>query len=303
MTRRRTAPQKSGFLNIDKPPGWTSHDVVARVRRIVGERRVGHSGTLDPAATGVLPVAVGHATKVLQYLEHDDKTYLATVRFGVETDSGDRDGRLVARASAEHVDAAAVREVLAGYLGQQTQTPPMQSAVRVAGRRLHELARKGEQVDIPQRTVKVYQCDMVSWSPPEAMLLISCSKGTYIRSIARDIGRNLGCGATLINLLRVRAGAFHLRSSISIHDLEPILAASEWEWPAFHPDFSLSGCDIVVLTTVEEQRWANGQEVVRSGIAGDVCVYGADRQWVGTGVFDETKGVVRPNRVILERQP
>lgn len=301
MARRRSAPLRSGFLNIDKPPGWTSHDVVARVRRIVGERRVGHSGTLDPAATGVLPVAVGHATKVLSYLEHDDKTYLALVRFGVETDSGDRDGALVSRDSAGRLDAAAVRAVLVRYEGRQTQTPPMHSAARVGGRRLHELARNGEVVDIPVRTVEVFRCELVSWSPPETRLLVTCSKGTYIRSLVRDIGRDMGCGATLINLVRVRAGAFHLRSSISIHDLEPALAASSWGWIAHHPDFAMSGCDVVVLTPAEAQRWANGQELARSGIAGDVRVYGADWQWAGTGVFDETAGVLRPTRVILGR--
>ncbi len=303
MARRRAVPQKSGFLNIDKPPGWTSHDVVARVRRIVGERRVGHAGTLDPAATGVLPVAVGHATKVISYLEQDDKTYLATLRFGIETDSGDRDGRLTSQALAEHLDAATVGNVLVRYVGPQPQTPPMHSAVRVEGRRLHELARKGEVVDIPERNIEIFRCELVSWSPPEAELLVTCSKGSYIRSLVRDIGRDLGCGATLTNLVRVRAGAFHLRSSISIHDLEPALAASSWGWIALHPDFAMSGCDIAVLTPEEEQRWANGQEIARSGVAGNVRVYGANRQWAGTGVFDAEAGVVRPTRVIPGNRP
>src|SRR5665811_632872 len=153
---RRTPFRTSGFLNIDKPPGWTSHDVVARVRRIVGERRVGHAGTLDPAATGVLPIAVGYATRLLPFLERADKSYVATIRFGVETDSGDRDGRLLTRNAVDQIDDADIQRVLSRHTGALAQIPPMHSAIRVGGRRLYELARRGEAAEIPVRQVEIY---------------------------------------------------------------------------------------------------------------------------------------------------
>ncbi len=288
----------SGFLSIDKPPGWTSHDVVARVRRIVGERGVGHAGTLDPAATGVLPVAVGYATRLLPYLESTVKSYVATLRFGVETDSGDRDGRLLFQSSVEHLNAAAVKVAASGFVGVQEQVPPMHSAIRVGGRRLYDLARQGEKTEIPTRQVEVHSCELVSWAAPEATLHITCAKGTYIRSLARDIGRDLGCGATLTNLVRVRVGDFHIRSSISILDLRESLSLFGWEWIAVHPDTALSDHNIVVLAPDEEERWFNGQEINRSPVRGGASVYNAEREWIGVGVFDTAEGCLRPKRVI-----
>lgn len=300
MARRCAAPTTSGFLNIDKPPGWTSHDVVGRVRRIVGERGVGHAGTLDPAATGVLPIAVGYATRLLPFLENVSKTYIATIRLGVETDSGDRDGRLVSRASADHVTEEDVKATAARFVGVQDQTPPMHSAIRVDGRRLYEVARQGGTVDIPVRRIEIHRCGVVAWDAPDARLQVSCSKGTYIRSLARDIGRELGCGATLVNLVRVRAGAFSLASSVSIHELESAIHAFGWEQVALHPDFAMSGHDIAVLTQDEEQRWFNGQEIGHSALSARVSVYNASREWIGVGSFDAEEGHLRPKRVIRE---
>lgn len=301
MARRRAPAHTSGFLNIDKPPGWTSHDVVARVRRIVGERRVGHAGTLDPAATGVLPIAVGHATKLLPYLEESDKTYVAAVRLGVETDSGDRDGRLIATSSPDDVHIEDVKRILSRVVGPQDQVPPMHSAIRIGGRHLYELARKGETVDVPARRIHIHECDLVSWEPPEATIRVVCSKGTYIRSLARDIGVKLGCGAMLANLVRVRAGPFHLASSMSIHNLEANLRRYGWEYIALHPDFVIQGQDVVILTVDEEQRWFNGQEIRRrAGRGGDVRVHDASGMWIGVGTIDVEESCLRPKRVIRE---
>lgn len=301
MARRRAPAHTSGFLNIDKPPGWTSHDVVARVRRIVGERRVGHAGTLDPAATGVLPIAVGHATKLLSYLEDSDKTYVAAIRLGVETDSGDRDGRLIATASPDDVQVDDVKRVLSHVIGPQDQVPPMHSAIRVNGRHLYELARQGEAVDVPVRNIHLYECALVSWEPPEASIRVVCSKGTYVRSLARDIGVKLGCGAMLANLVRVRAGPFHLASSVSIHDLEARFRRHGWEYIALHPDFVIQGQEVAILTVDEEQRWFNGQEVGRRlERGGDVRVHDANGMWIGVGMIDVEESCLRPKRVIRE---
>lgn len=298
MAAKRKVPTTSGFLNIDKPPGWTSHDVVARVRRIVGERSVGHAGTLDPAATGVLPIAVGHATSVLRHLESDDKRYVAMVRFGVETDSGDRDGRLISQQSVEQLDFASVKSVAQGFVGTQRQYPPMQSAVKVGGRRLYESSRMGEDVEVPARLVTIHRCDLVSLAGCEAILSVACGKGTYIRSLVRDIGRHLGCGASLAHLVRVQSGMFHLRASISIHDLQVALDTQGWSLIASHPDFALRGHDVTMLSPDELSGWFNGQKVQRATMGDDVSVYGPNRDWIGVGVFDSKEGALKPKRVI-----
>ncbi|HYH12107.1 MAG TPA: tRNA pseudouridine(55) synthase TruB, partial [Thermomicrobiales bacterium] len=208
MARKRTPPRRSGFLNIDKPPGWTSHDVVARVRRVVGERQVGHAGTLDPAASGVLPVAIGHATKVLPFIEDASKTYVAVVRFGVATDSGDRDGRLRSSNGHGQLELKEIEQALDAFRGEIVQVPPMHSAIKVEGKKLYDLARKGVVVDVPRREVTIHAIEVVGWAPPDATIRVECSAGTYIRSLARDLGETVHTCAMLANLIRTRSGKF-----------------------------------------------------------------------------------------------
>ncbi len=297
MARKRTPPRRSGFLTIDKPPGWTSHDVVARVRRITGERQVGHAGTLDPAASGVLPVAVGHATRVLPWIEEDRKTYIAIVRFGITTDSGDRDGRLLTRQDAAQLRGQDIEMHLASFRGEIDQVPPMQSAVKVGGRRLYHLARQGEVVEVPQRRVTVYELDLVHLESPYATLRVVCSPGTYIRSLARDLGEALGTGAMLANLIRTRSGPFTLASSISPAALEERLERYGWDRLAMHPDVVLGGLPVIVLAADDAARWANGLPVEGQANADSVRVYDAKRDWVGIGSVDRELGVIRPRRV------
>lgn len=298
MARKRVPPGRSGFLNIDKPPGWTSHDVVARVRRVTGERQVGHAGTLDPAASGVLPVAVGHATRVLPFMEDADKTYIATVRFGVTTDSADRDGRLVELRDANSVTESDVASRLAAFRGEIEQTPPMHSAIKVGGRKLYELARSGAVVDVPTRRVTIHAIELVAWRVPEATLRIACSKGTYIRSIARDLGAALGTGAMLSRLVRTSAGQFRLAASIPLDDLGARLERHGWSWIALHPDAAMEGAGILLLDPYAEDRWFHGLAIPAGGLRGSVRVYDTRREWVGIGEVDSEAGVVRPKRVI-----
>lgn len=298
MARKRTLPQRSGVLNIDKPPGWTSHDVVARVRRIVGERQVGHAGTLDPAASGVLPVAVGHATKILPYIEDATKAYVATVRFGVTTDSGDRDGRLLSALGPGSLSARAIEDVLGQFRGDIAQVPPMHSAIKVGGQKLYDLARKGIEVDVPTRTVTIHAIELVDWIPPDATIRVECSSGTYIRSLARDLGEALGTGAMLAHLVRVRAGRFHLATSIPIDRLEERLETHGWLWIAVHPDDLLIDAPIVVLDADDERRWFNGLGIRADGHTGIVRVYDTRREWVGIGLADAESGVIQPKRVV-----
>lgn len=300
MTRKRTPPRRSGFLVIDKPAGWTSHDVVGRVRRVVGERQVGHTGTLDPAAMGVLPVAVGHATKLLPFIEDTDKTYIATVRFGVVTDSGDRDGRLLDMPSADHVSEEALRDALDRFRGEIDQVPPLHSSIKVGGRKLYEVARVGGDIDIPVRRVAIHDIELLEWRHPEAVIRVSCSAGTYIRSIARDLGEAVGSGAMLSRLTRTRAGMFRLDGAISIHDLEGRL--ERWGWPviALHPDAVLPDADVVILREEEERRWFNGLPIARDASTAVVRVYDSRRDWIGIGARDND-GHVHPKRVVRTR--
>src|SRR3954471_5635523 len=230
------SPSFHGYLVVDKPAGWTSFDVVARARRILGERRIGHAGTLDPAATGVLPLAVGAATKTLEYLNDASKTYLAEVTFGVETDSHDVDGRVTRVAVAESLTAEIIEGTLVHWRGPIAQIPPMHAAIKVGGRKLYELARRGEDIPRAARAVTLHHLELMERDPPSPTLLIDCSKGTYIRALARDLGADLGTGAYLSDLVRLRSGPFHLCQALTMAEL----AESDipWSWPnlAVHPD-------------------------------------------------------------------
>ena len=208
-----------GFINIDKPKGMTSHDVVAILRRITKIRQIGHTGTLDPFATGVLPVCIGKATRLIEFLE-DDKAYFATVKFGANTDTYDLEGEITEtfdkKVSLEEIELA-----LKDFSGEIEQFPPIYSAIKVNGKKLYEYARKGETVEIKPRKVVINKIKLVDFDESEqiAKIEVACSKGTYIRSIAYDLGKNLGCGAHLIALTRSQAGKFSLNNAISLENL------------------------------------------------------------------------------------
>jgi len=240
--RRRSADDVSGVLIVDKPVGMTSHDVVQVVRRAVGQSRVGHTGTLDPAATGVLVVCLGRATRLVQYLQAGTKTYAARMVLGVETDSQDADGQVLAAVDASHVDERSLCEALTRFQGRIEQIPPMVSAVKVDGERLHEKARRGETVERAARPVTVHDLVLDAFEPgprPEAAFLVTCSAGTYVRTIAHDVGRVLGVGGSLVGLRRLANGPF---TSDEAHDLDMIRAAAE--------DGSLAGCFLPIEAAV-----------------------------------------------------
>jgi len=212
-------PTYFGFLNVAKPSGITAHDVVAIVRKTLRMKQVGHGGTLDPAATGVLPVAVGKATRLLRFLA-GDKTYLAEIQLGLTTTTDDTTGEPIAESNAIP-NAAQVELQLDAFRGALRQVPPMYSAVHVDGRRLYEMARKGEAPDsVPERHVVVLSLELLSYQPPLVTVRIHCSAGTYIRSIARDLGAKLGCGGCLKSLVREQAGPFKLSNSVALDELK-----------------------------------------------------------------------------------
>lgn len=208
-----------GFLNINKPKGMTSHDVVANVRRLTGIRQIGHTGTLDPFAEGVLPICIGKATRLIEYLE-DNKSYLATVQFGSNTDTYDIDGT-VTQTFDKKVNRAQIEEALEDFRGEIEQLPPIYSAIKVNGKKLYEYARKGEEVEIQPRHVTIEKLELKTFDETLqiAQLEVQCSKGTYIRSLAFDLGKKLDCGAHLSALIRTQAGRFTLDNSITLQKL------------------------------------------------------------------------------------
>lgn len=213
-----------GILVVDKPAGMTSADVVSRVKRALGVRRIGHTGTLDPMATGVLPLCLGEATKVAGYLLAEDKEYEGELLLGVETDTLDAEGAVTARdeAGAAAVSEERLRAVMAGFAGPGVQVPPMFSALKHKGRRLHELARAGQVVDREPRPIVIHRIELRAFTPPRAGFAVHCSKGTYVRSLVADIGRALGCGAHLTALRRTRSGAFTLAQSLPVDQIAQI---------------------------------------------------------------------------------
>lgn len=205
---RPEAPGPSGFLVVDKPAGWTSHDVVDAARGWLGTQRVGHLGTLDPQATGVLPLAVRDATKLVPFVPGDPKLYRGTIRLGVETDTLDGDGMEVARHAGALPDEPALQTVLATFLGEHEQVPPMYSAVKQGGVPLYRLARRGEEVERAPRKVRIDSFRLLSYRPPEVDVEVQCSPGTYVRVLAAEVGARLGCGGHLQSLRRLRSGPF-----------------------------------------------------------------------------------------------
>lgn len=232
-----------GVLNFLKPPGMTSHDAVAFVRRVLKTKRVGHTGTLDPAAAGVLPICVGQATRLVENLQNGRKEYLAEATFGFETDTLDQCGEVVKTCDASQLDLETLRRALDNFRGEITQTPPMFSAIKVDGQKLYDLAREGKTVEIPTRQVQIHRLfctHFQSGDQPKAFLQIECGGGTYIRSLVRDIGQNLGLCATMTHLNRTRSGAFLLENAVTPQEFEakPELIALEtvlgwcahWKW-------------------------------------------------------------------------
>ena len=208
-----------GLLLVDKPSGPTSHDVVARIRRQFRIPKVGHGGTLDPMATGLLVILLGKATKISDRVMGHDKTYEGVFRLGVETDSQDADGRILAEQDASAITAGQVADQLKSRLGDQMQTPPMVSAVKINGVPLYKLARKGETVERPPKLIHVYRFDLLDFAPPDVRFVVECTKGTYVRTLAHDIGQALGVGAHLVQLRRTKIGRFDVAHAATLDEL------------------------------------------------------------------------------------
>lgn len=289
-----------GFLNLNKPFGFTSHDCVAVVRRSLKLKRVGHAGTLDPAATGVLPIALGKATRLLQYLQQD-KAYRATIRLGQRTATDDLQGETLASCPAPDLDLATVEAALQQFKGVIQQIPPNYSAIQVEGKRLYDLARAGEAIAVPARSVEVYSLEVLDWRSgdfPEIELAIACGSGTYIRSIARDLGAVLQVGGTLAALVRTASSGFDLGNSLSFEELETQLQQGTFQPIA--PELALTHLAAIRLPVDQSKRWCQGQRIsVAQGRTGMVQVRDAADRFLGIGSCQptETDTVLVPQMV------
>jgi tRNA pseudouridine55 synthase len=258
--RRRERPGRSGFLVVDKPGGLTSHDVVDAARRAFGTRRVGHLGTLDPLATGVLPLAVRDATKLVPYVPTDPKVYSGSIELGAATDTFDAEGEVVRRHAGPLPDEAAVRAALAGFVGEILQVPPMYSSVKHEGEPLHRIARRGGHVERTPRKVTIHALEVHGYRPPLVDVEVVCSAGTYVRSLADDLGRELGCGAHLAHLRRTRSGPFAAEQAVTLPALEQAALRGEAEALLLSPIAAL-GLRQVQLDEAQVRRVSHGGDV------------------------------------------
>jgi len=247
-----------GIFNIHKPTGMTSHDVVARIRKLLKQRRVGHAGTLDPAASGVLPICVGQGTRVAEYLSESGKEYRAELVFGIETDTYDGEGEITRTASTEGLDQTSIEQALTQFHGPQMQVPPRYSAIKIQGQAAYKRTRAGEELTLAARPIEISRLEIVAWNSPTLVLDVACSKGTYIRSLAYDLGQALGCGAHLGGLIRTRSGPFSLEDSLT---LEELASACEQGQVASHlqpADKALARYPALKLSAEEAARVRHG---------------------------------------------
>jgi tRNA pseudouridine55 synthase len=298
---------RAGILVFNKPTGITSFDVVRMVRRGTGEKRVGHAGTLDPLATGVLLVLLGQASRISEYLMDLPKTYHATLRLGQTTDTYDAEGRVTAERPVD-VSEAQLREVAATFLGETRQRPPRYSAVKVGGKPAYSMARKGEEVDLAERTVTVHRIEVTAFSPPFAEIEVDCSRGTYVRTIAHDIGERLGCGAHLAGLVRTRIGPFTLDDAVTEAELREAFESGMWAGLLQPIDRGLMALPAVTARMSLEQDLRHGQAIILDEAAAlpvpnpadgaEARAYAEDGSLIGIVRYDAAAKMWRPRKIL-----
>ena len=302
--RARSAGEAvSGILNIDKPEGATSMDVVRRIKRASNVKRVGHGGTLDPVATGVIPICLGQATRMMEYLVDGTKEYRCTIELGVETDTYDSLGTVTARGDASTVSAQDVEDSLASFHGVIDQVPPMFSALKKGGKRLYDLARSGIEVEREPRRVEVLEIRLVDWAPAAATVEVTCGRGFYMRSLAYDLGRRLGCGGHLSALTRLRSGPLRLEDAISVDEAESRFEDGTWRELVQPPDVVVGKMPAAIVGREVEDRLRHGRPLSDSlrmpflGPDQPCRVYSTDGRFLAIIAFDASAGDWRPQRV------
>ncbi|MBO5094104.1 MAG: tRNA pseudouridine(55) synthase TruB [Lachnospiraceae bacterium] len=298
----------NGVINVYKEKGYTSHDVVAKLRGIFKQKKIGHTGTLDPQAEGVLPVCLGNGTKLCDMLTDKRKEYVAEFLFGITTDTQDMTGSVVSEKKVS-VTPEEAREAILGFLGGYEQVPPMYSACKVNGKRLYELAREGKEVKRSARPVTIYELEILSMELPEATIRVVCSKGTYIRTLCHDIGQRLGCGAAMKTLLRTRVDRFALSDAKKLSEIEEIVRAGEEGRIVLPVDEMFAGLPAVTVKEAFSGAVQNGNPLFLRQIIGksgwtdgeQVRVYDCEGRFYGIYAFFVMKGCFKPVKMFLER--
>ena len=273
----------NGIVIVDKPQEWTSQDVTARLRRVFNTRRIGHGGTLDPMATGVLPVFVGRATRGVEFFEHAEKTYEATIRLGLTTDTEDTSGTTIEEKEV-HISETEFAEILTQFRGKIKQIPPMYSALKVNGQKLCDLARKGREVERQPREIEIFQLDLLEFCGETARLRVRCSKGTYIRTLCKDIGVALGCGGCMQELRRVTAGEYTIEEAVPLQEL---LETTEPEKYLRQVDTMFRNYPEITLSPKQEQRCRNGNSFSMKMAEGTYRVYGQNGEFLALSKIED----------------
>jgi len=268
----------SGVLVVDKPVGMTSHDVVQAIRNGTGLRRAGHTGTLDPRASGVLVILVGPAVRLSEYVSASDKRYQAIIRLGSATDTFDSEGKFTRSDTPVDVTEAQFEEVLQTFVGEIEQTPPPYSAIKVQGRKAYEMARQGEEVELAPRIIQVHHLEVLEWAPPEVVVDVHCSSGTYVRSLANDLGEKLGCGAYLVGLRRTKSGRFSLRDATPLRRLQESFTAGNWYQYLIPAAEALGDWPAIELSPDEVEAVRHGHRVKVKGETTETKVRGVSTQ-------------------------
>jgi len=293
-----TAAGPEGILLIDKPAGWTSHDVVAKARRLCRQRRIGHTGTLDPMATGLLVLCLGRATRLVEYITAHDKRYEGVIVLGTATDTDDAEGAVIGERPVPPVDNVTLRALETRFTGQQLQQPPAYSAVKVAGKRAYSVARAGGEVTLAARPIVVHSLELRDLGSGRLAVRVHCGPGTYIRSLARDIGAALGCGAHLAALRRTASGAFSIADAFSLEEVENITARGRLDDALLPADEGLVGMPAALLAAEDSVRFTTGREVLCAAEAAPcVRVYTEVGSLAGVGEIGP-EGTLRPIKVL-----
>ena len=301
------ANETNGIISIIKPLQWTSMDVVRRIKRLTQQKKVGHAGTLDPQATGVLPVCLGQATRVMEYLIDSPKSYTAVVHLGVSTDSYDALGQVTEIKDPSYVSELDVNRELEKYHGPFHQVPPMYSALKKDGERLYNLARAGKEVTRLPREVEIYRLDMTQWRPPEVHLEIECGRGMYVRSLAHDLGVDLGCGAHLKELTRVHTGPFDIANATTMEQFEQAFEDDSWRSLLFPVDFPLLNFRTAIVQQDKEDAIRRGQGIYlglpsRDPPANNLCrLYSVDGEFLALLHPGRTRGLWQAQKVFTLR--
>jgi len=291
----------NGILNVNKPCGPTSFGIVAAIRRISGEKRVGHAGTLDPAACGVLPVCLGQAARVTEYIHNFSKEYVAGITLGATTDTLDAQGNITSCGDAGNLTSGQVQEALHGFLGDISQVPPAYSAVKIKGKQSYKLARAGISTPLAQRHVTINSIELLSFATPYLKIRVQCSRGTYIRSIASDLGAALGCGAYLQDLVRTAYGPYRIEDALSPDDIGKVAAAGDISTLLYPVDHPLQSWQKQVLDDEKSAAVLNGRAIVLEAPSLDIgqllCCYDCNGRFLSILKFAAETGLWRPAKV------